>query len=126
MRSSPVHVVDPTSLAEDERARLRRVAVDAGSTSILPLESLPSAVRAQFLFAIQAYSRGESVATIITGKPLTSTEAARLLGMSRIHLKQLCAKGQIRSFTVGNALRVPAGEVLRILCERTGAGQPAM
>lgn len=118
MRNSPVSVVDPGDLAEEERELLRAAAEDADASGKLDLQSLPEAVRVQLLFAFDALSRGESVATVATGKPLTSTEAAKLLGMSRTHLTRLCDEGRIESFTVGNALRVPADEVLRILRER--------
>lgn len=118
MRISPVHVVDPADLAANERDQLRHVAKDAASSGKIDLASLPEAVRAQLLFAIDAYSRGESVAAVATGMPLTSSEAAKLLGMSRTHLTRLCEEGRIESFTVGNALRVPADEVMRILTER--------
>jgi len=106
-----VNVVDPADLAEDDRDRLRHVADEAESTGKIDLESLPAAVRGQLLFAIDAYSRGESVAAVATGKPLTSNEAAKLLGMSRTHLTRLCDEGRIESFPVGNALSVPAEEV---------------
>ncbi|CAN5661602.1 hypothetical protein BH24ACT4_BH24ACT4_04480 [soil metagenome] len=118
MRNSPVNVVEPADLATDERERLLHAAEDAATSGKIDLESLPSAVREQLLFAIDAYSRGESVAAVATGKPLTSTEAAKLLGMSRTHLTRLCDEGRIESFTVGNALRIPGEEVMRILAER--------
>lgn len=118
MRTSPVNVVDPADLADDERDQLRHVAEDAVTSGKIDIESLPEAVRAQLLFAVDAYSRGESVAAVATGKPLTSNEAAKLLGMSRTHLTRLCEDGRIESFTVGNALRIPADEVMRILTER--------
>lgn len=118
MRTSPVNVVDPADLADDERDQLRHVAEDAVTSGKLDLGSLPEAVRAQLLFAVDAYLRGESVAAVATGKPLTSSEAAKLLGMSRTHLTRLCEEARIESFTVGNALRIPADEVMRILTER--------
>ena len=125
MRTSPVNVVDPIDLADDERDQLRHVAEDAVTSGKIDLESLPVAVREQLLFAIDAYSRGESVAAVATGKPLTSNEAAKLLGMSRTHLTRRCDEGRIESFPVGNALRVPAEEVLRILTERGRATSQA-
>jgi excisionase family DNA binding protein len=125
MRTSPVNVVDPTDLDQDERERLLNAAEDATSSGKLDLESLPSAVREQLLFALAAYSRGESVATVAAGKPLTSNEAAKLLGMSRTHLTRLCDEGRIDSYNVGTALRVPADEVMRILAERGRAKSQA-
>lgn len=118
MRTSPVNVVDPSELEEGDHARLRHAANDATATGTIDLNSLPEAVRAQLLFAVDAYSRGETVAAVAGGKPLTSSEAAKLLGMSRTHLARLCDEGRIESFQVGNALRVPADEVMRILTER--------
>jgi len=113
-----VNLVDPTEFAAQERERLQHAATDAETSGKIDLDSLPRAVRDQLLFAIEAYSRGESVAAVATGKPLTSTEAAKLLGMSRTHLSRLCDEGRIESFTVGNAVRIPADEVMRILTER--------
>ncbi len=75
-------------------------------------------MRTQFRFALDAFARGETVAAVANGKPLTSNEAAKLLGMSRTHLARLCEEGRIESFAVGNALRIPADEVMRILTER--------
>ena len=118
MRTSPVNIVDPTDLAAEERERLQHAAAVAETSGKIDLETLPPAVREQLLFAIEAYARGESIAAVATGKPLTSTEAAKLLGMSRTHLARLCNEGRIESFTVGNAVRIPADEVMRILTER--------
>lgn len=118
MRTSPVNVVDPADLGADERELLQHAAEDATTSGQLDLQCLPEAVRAQLLFALDAYSRGESVAAIAAGKPLTSTEAAKLLGMSRTHLTRLCDEGRLDSFTIGSALRIPADEVMRILAER--------
>jgi excisionase family DNA binding protein len=125
MRTSPVNVVDPADLADEERDQLRHVVEDVATSGKIDLGSLPEAVRAQLLFAVDAYSRGESVAAVATGKPLTSNEAAKLLGMSRTHLTRLCDEGRIESFPVGNALRIPAEEVLRILTERGRATSQA-
>lgn len=118
MRTSPVNVVTPADLGDDEREQLRHVIEDATTTGTIDLASLPEPVREQLLFAIDTYSRGESLAAVATGRPLTTTETAKLLGMSRTHLSRLCADGRIESFTVGNALRVPGDEVMRILTER--------
>jgi excisionase family DNA binding protein len=118
MRTSPVNVVDPTELADDERDRLGHLADDVARTGTIDLAALPIAVREQLRFALDAYARGETVSAVATGKPLTSNEAAKLLGMSRSHLARLCDEGRIECFTVGNALRISADEVMRILTER--------
>lgn len=120
MRNSPLNVVDPTTdLADDDCRLLSRVANDAASSGTLDLNSLPGPVRKQLFFALQCLAQGEAVAAISTNsKPLSSTEAAKALGMSRTHLTRLCDEGRIESFTVGSHLRVPSGEVLRILTDR--------
>lgn len=116
-----MNVVDPTELAEDERERLGHVADDAARTGTINLANLPEPVLEQLRFALDAFARGETVATVANGKPLTSNEAAKLLGMSRTHLTRLCEEGRIESFNVGNALRISADEVVRILSERPRA-----
>jgi excisionase family DNA binding protein len=121
MRNSPVNVVDPTELADDERDRLQSVADAVSESGTVDLESLPAAVREQLRFALEAYARGETVAAVATGKPLSTTEAAKLLGMSRTHLTRLCEDGHVDSFMIGTARRVPAEEVFRILSARGAA-----
>ncbi len=121
MRNSPVNVVDPTEFADDERERLVTVADDVSSSGVIDLASLPVAVREQLQSALEAYLRGETVATVTTGKPLTTTEAASVLGMSRTHLTRLCDEGHIENFMVGTARRVPAEEVMRTLTARGAA-----
>jgi excisionase family DNA binding protein len=63
-------------------------------------------------------SSDDLVERLAAGKPLTSTEAAQLLGMSQTHLRRLCDEGRIASLSVGSALRIPAEEITRILAER--------
>lgn len=121
MRTSPVNVVDPADLPEADRTRLEGVAADAARTGTLELSSLPKALREQLFFAFDALSRGETVSAVASGKALTSSEAAKLLGMSRTHLARLCDEGRIESFLVGTALRIPAEEVMRVLRERGAA-----
>lgn len=121
MRNSPVNVVDPSELAEDERNRLGNVVDDLARTGTLDVATLPEPVQEQLRFALDAIVRGETVAAVANGKPLTSTEAAKLLGMSRTHLVRLCDEGRIESSTVGKALRISADEVMRILTERARA-----
>ncbi len=118
MRNSPVVTVDPTDLPADERDRLDAALDDAKHSGKLDLSSLPDDVRAQLFFALDAVARGEQVAAVASGKPLTTTEAAELLRMSRTHLSRLCKEGRIPSFTVGNSLRIDSETVMKILRER--------
>lgn len=118
MRNSPVVITDPAHLPVDERERLDAVVGDAKHSGKLDLSSLPEDVRAQLLFALDALARGEQVAAVASGKPLTTTEAANLLGMSRTHLSRLCKEGRVPSFPVGNSLRIESETVMTILRER--------
>lgn len=118
MRNSPVVTVDPTDLPVDERDRLDAVLDEAQQSGKLDLSTLPDDVRAQLLFALNAFARGEQVTAVASGKPLTTTEAAELLGMSRTHLSRLCKEGRVPSFTVGNSLRIDSETVMTILRER--------
>lgn len=121
MRNSPLNVVDPTSLAADDRSLIGRVAEDAESKGTLDLSALPTPVQEQLMFALYSLALGEVVAAVSTSKPLSSTEAAKALGMSRTHLTRMCDEGRIESFAVGSHLRVPGEEVVRILRERAAA-----
>jgi len=118
MRNSPVVTVDPTELADDARRRLDAAVDEAKNSGKLDLSALPDDVRAQLFFALDAVARGEQVAAVASGKPLTTTEAAELLGMSRTHLSRLCKEGRVPSFTVGNSLRIDSETVMTILRER--------
>jgi excisionase family DNA binding protein len=50
--------------------------------------------------------------------PLTTTEAAQLLGMSRTHLARLCKDGRVPSFVAGDSLRLDSETVMTILGKR--------
>ena len=118
MRNSPIATVDPAALLDTERARVAALVDDAKVSGTLDLSELPDDVRAQLFFALDAVARGKHVTAVADGKPLTTTEAAELLGMSRTLLTRLCNEGRIPSFTVGTSLRVDAETVMTILRER--------
>ena len=121
MRNSPLNVVDPKSLAADDLSLLSRIAEDAVDKGTLDLSALPNPVQDQLMFALLSLAHGDVVAAINTSKPLSSTEAAKALGMSRTHLTRMCDEGRIESFTVGSHLRVSGEEIVRILKERAAA-----
>lgn len=121
MRNSPVLTVDAATLPEDERERIHSSVEDAKASGNLDLSILPDAVRAQVLFALDSVARGQQVAAVASGKPLTTTEASELLGMSRTHLTRLCNEGRIPSFKVGTSLRIDADTVMTVLRERSRA-----
>jgi excisionase family DNA binding protein len=128
MRNSPVLAVNPDSLDEADRIRLSAGTVVAEQTGMIDLSQLPKEVATQLLSALQALSRGETVAVVARGKALTTTEAASLLGMSRSHLIQLCDEGRVDSYLNGTQRRIPSAEIQRILVERNNfriASRPA-
>jgi len=118
MRNSPVVTVDPMELPREERECVGVVVDQAKVSGKIDLASLPADVRAQLLFALESIARGDQVAAVASGKPLTTTEAADLLGMSRTHLARLCKEGRIPSFPIGNSLRIDSETVMTILRDR--------
>lgn len=52
---------------------------------------------------------------------LTVVEAASWLGISRAKLYELLAAGEVRSFTVGRARRIPMAELVRFVEQRLEA-----
>lgn len=121
MRNSPVIEVNPDSLSEADRARLNAETTVAEQNGKVDLSKLPPTVANQLMSALRALDRGETVAAVISGKALTTTEAALLLGMSRTHLIQLCDEGSVDSYLNGTQRRIPSDEVQRILVERNNS-----
>lgn len=120
MRTSPVLTVDPSNLLGADIQRVREAVDVVKHENKLDVANLPDAVREQLVVALEAIAHGQSVASVVIGdKPLTTTEAAKLLGMSRSHFSRLCDEGRIPSFTVGNARRVDSEVVLNMLRERS-------
>lgn len=118
MRNPPIFAVDPTEFLPDELDNLDCALSDARNSGKFDLSSLPSNVREQLIFALDSLARGDQVTVISNSKPLTTTEAASVLGMSRTHLTRLCKEGRIPSFNVGNSIRIEAEVVMRILRDR--------
>ena len=53
---------------------------------------------------------------------LTVVEAAAWLGISRAKVYELLAAGEVRSFTVGRARRIPMAELVRFVERQLEAG----
>lgn len=121
MRTSPVLTVDASGMPADARDRVQDSADSARQSGTLDLAALPDDVRAQIFFALESIAKGQQVAAVANGKPLTTTEAAALLGMSRTHLTRLCKEGRIPSFQIGTSLRIDSDTVVTILKERSRA-----
>jgi excisionase family DNA binding protein len=112
-------------ISAPECERLVEAAARAEEGAVLDLAALPESVRAQVLFALDSLAHGHQVAAVATGKPLTTSEAAELLGMSRTYLTRLCDEGRIPSYTVGTSRRIEAETVMTILRERSRARDEA-
>lgn len=122
MRNAPVLVVDPSGFTDDERESVAEVANETQrGENTIDLDRLPDVVADQLRFALDALQKGEIVAAITDGKPLTTTEAAKLLGMSRSHLLRLCDEGRVVTHSIGSHQRIPTSEVVRILQSRANA-----
>lgn len=120
MRNSPVLTVDPAELPRPDLELVTAAADEAKRGGRINVEALPASVREQLVFALDAISHGKQVAALATGKPLTTTEAAALLGMSRTHFTRLCDEGRIPSYVVGkSARRVDPDVVMQILRDRS-------
>lgn len=119
MRNSPVVTVDPTEISAPERELVAKAAARAKEADVLDLAALPESVRAQVLFALESLAHGRQVAAVATGKALTTSEAAELLGMSRTYLTRLCDEGRIPSYAVGASRRIESETVMTILRERS-------
>jgi excisionase family DNA binding protein len=105
-----------------EQSRVSQAAAIASDTGRIDLNELPEDLRAVALLALEAYARGEQITAIVEGgAPLTTTEAAGALGVSRTHLTRMFHEGRIEGFYVGSHLRIPAAEITRILVARAAA-----
>lgn len=118
MRNSPVITVDPAHLQDGELTRLDAVAAEARESGIIALSALPQDLREQLLFALESVARGKQVAAVASGKALTTTEAAELLGMSRTLLTRLCKEGRVPHHNNGSSIRIEAETVMTILRDR--------
>lgn len=117
--STPTITVDPV---DTERNRVGSIAELATATGHIDLNDLPEDLRRMALLALSAYARGERITAIIEGnQPLTTTEAANALAVSRTHLTRMYDEGRIEGFHVGSHLRIPTSEITRILAARASA-----
>ncbi len=112
-------------LSSDERAVLERLVdelrsgrMPAFATSTGERIPLPDDLRGPLRQLIEALLRGSSVVVLGSEDLLTTTEAARLLGVSRPYLVRLLDGGRIAYERVGSHRRVPVAEVLRYREER--------
>lgn len=74
---------------------------------------VPELLRPYLRQLVEAALRGSSLVLVSTDKLLTTTQAARLLGVSRPYLVRLLDEGKIGYEMVGSHRRVPVSEVLK-------------
>lgn len=60
---------------------------------------------------LEAQRKGYSVSVVESAKEYTTTEAAKMLGISRGHLSRLISQGKVRSHKVGSHHRITAREI---------------
>lgn len=65
----------------------------------------------QILAYLDAKQEGIGVSVVASAQEYTTTQAATILGMSRVHLTRLIKQGAIRAHKVGSHYRVTAREI---------------
>ena len=66
--------------------------------------------------------RIERVARPMPERPLTAEAAAKHLGCSAAHVRNLCARGELRHFRLGRLLRIPAAALVELeTCGSSGS-----
>lgn len=108
-KDSPEHVALRSLLAlvsRTDRHGLRLDAGDAGSVAV------PDPVADLLRHVCAVLDRGDGVIVGEVARELTTSEAARVLGVSRPTLIGLLDKGEIRSHKVGTHRRVALADVL--------------
>lgn len=60
---------------------------------------------------LEARQKGRDVSIVESAKEYTTTEAAKMLGISRAHLSRLIRDGKVRSYKVGSHHRITAREI---------------
>lgn len=105
----PVEDRDERQLDEVADA-LQRPGVTVGSTS---LAELPAPIREALADVLHRFARGESVVVGSAETLLTTSEAAKVLGISRTYLVRMIDAGELACEFVGTHRRIRLGEALR-------------
>ncbi|MBK8462581.1 MAG: helix-turn-helix domain-containing protein [Nigerium sp.] len=100
-----------------DAATLRTALASAGTDEVEVLLALPRDAAELVLQLLEAPERGGAV-VLPAGRDLTTTEAAKVLGVSRPHLTELLKIGAIEHRMVGSHRRVPAAALLAFKQER--------
>ena len=102
-----------------EAAQDLQRAVDAAGTSLLRLATpsgqllpLPEPVERALRATIAILAAGDSVAVVAVGRQLSTSQAARLLDVSRPHLITLLERGEVPHRRIGTHRRLRLVDVL--------------
>lgn len=86
---------------------------------------LPASLTALFVGIVESASHGDAITTVSVPEELTTTVAAKELGVSRPTLMKLIRKGDIPSHKVGTHTRVKRDDLLQYRAERERVRQQA-
>jgi len=121
-KDSPEHASLKSLLALVSRADRNEVRLDAGDAGSVAVPGLVVDLLRQVCAVLD---RGDGVVVSEVTRELTTSEAARVLGVSRPTLIGLLDKGEIRSHKVGTHRRVALGDVLAYRRRRIGQQRKA-
>lgn len=94
----------------DNAGNLRR-ALSKGANEINLQIHLDRIAAEQILTYLEAKNEGIDVSIVPTSHAYTTTQAAEILGMSRVHLTRLIKEGRVRAHKVGAHYRITAREL---------------
>lgn len=120
------NMLDPETLSEEQlhllKRRLGRLTslAQEGREGVLHIEGeessedvpLPASFLTAFARALAAVAEGQAVQLTAANEELTTSEASRLLGVSRPHLVKLLEEGKMPFRKVGSHRRVQRNDVL--------------
>ena len=131
------HTLDPESLSADEqRALLEQIGdlaalveEESGHTVLRVRDRevvLPPPIAHALVDVLTDMAEGRTVSVASSGEELTTSEAAKLLNVSRPHLVQLLEEGEIPFHKVGTHRRVHREDVLEYKARRREEAEEAM
>lgn len=94
----------------DNAENLRRV-LRTGANEINLQIHLDRIDAEQILTYLEAKGEGLDVSIVPSSQEYTTTKAAEILGMSRVHLTRLIKEGRVRAHKVGAHYRITAREI---------------
>ncbi|WP_257160584.1 helix-turn-helix domain-containing protein [Corynebacterium cystitidis] len=108
-------------LSNKIQAQAQDVLGSAHSINSVDGSALPPELSALFDAVLRAAAHGEALTISPLPDILTTTEAARQLGISRPTLMRRIDDGQIKAFKVGTHTRIRAEDLEKYRCERHGS-----